>query len=151
MYDPQFLLLFKDGVLVLAITVHVDDMKIAGPKTEINSLVKNLEGHFGKLTYQENDFTNCRICHKRLQDGSRFLDQTEYLSARKPINPKHYANLKKDDQCTEHLRALYWSPVRSRCLFRPNTGICLSVYIFFAACQSNSNRCTCQKIECTDS
>ena len=45
MYDPQFLLLFKDGVLVLAITVHVDDMKIAGPKTEINSLVKNLEGH----------------------------------------------------------------------------------------------------------
>ena len=46
------------------------------------------------------------VTNKRLEDGSITLDQTEYLSALKPINPKHYANLKKDDQCTEHLRAL---------------------------------------------
>ena len=75
---PSFLLLFGNEYLVLAITVHVDDIKMAGLKTEINSLVKILEGYFGKLTYQENDFTNCDICHKRLQDGSIALDQTEY-------------------------------------------------------------------------
>ena len=60
----MFFLLFKDEILVLAITVHVDDIKMAGLKTEINWLVKNLEGHFGKLRYQENDFKNCGICHK---------------------------------------------------------------------------------------
>ena len=90
----------------MAITVDVDAIKMAGLKAEVNSLVKILEGHFGQLTCREPDFTNCGICHKRLEDGSITLDQTEYLSALKPINPKHYANLKKDDQCTEHLRAL---------------------------------------------
>ena len=109
LYDPQLLMLHKKGTLVLAITVHVDDIKMAGMKSEIDSLVKTLEGHFGKLTYQESEFTNCGICHKRLPDGTITLDQTEYLSALKPINPKHYANLQKDAQCPEHLRALYWS------------------------------------------
>ena len=32
----MFFLLFKDEILVLAITVHVDDIKMAGLKTEIN-------------------------------------------------------------------------------------------------------------------
>ena len=108
LYDPQLLMLHKKGTLVLAITVHVLS-KMAGLKSEIDSLVKTLEGHFGKLTYQESEFTNCGICHKRLPDGTITLDQSEYLSALKPINPKHYANLQKDALCPEHLRALYWS------------------------------------------
>ena len=109
LYDPQLLMLHKKETLVLAITVHVDDIKMAGLKSEIDSLVKTLEGHFGKLTYQESEFTNCGICHKRLPDGTITFDQTEYLSALKPINPKHYASLQKDAPCPEHLRALYWS------------------------------------------
>ena len=37
LYDPQLLMLHKKGTLVLAITVHVDDIKMAGMRSEIDS------------------------------------------------------------------------------------------------------------------
>ena len=109
MHDPQLMMLHKDGQLILITTIHVDDLKIAGLSHEIKNLIKILEEKFGKLTYNENKFTNCGITHERKPDGSIVMDQDEYIKAFKPIHPKHYNHLPKDSECSAHLQALYWS------------------------------------------
>lgn len=123
---------------------------MSGLKTEINAVVKTLEGHCGKLTYQGNDFTNCGISHKRLADGSIALLQTEYLSALKPINPPHYASLKKDDPCPGHLRPLYGS-LLGAAAYSVLTRAWVLLYIITLQCDTMSHCYTCQKIECTHS
>ena len=40
-------------------------------------------------------------------------------------------------------------PVRSRCLFRPNTGVGISLYNFPPTCNPEPHCYTCQKTKCT--
>jgi hypothetical protein len=88
-YDPELELKHKvtngRSELVLMVGKHVDDLKVAGTKTETDLLVRELEKVFGKLTITRNDFTNCGVRHKRLKDGTITLDQDEYIQALIPI------------------------------------------------------------------
>ena len=109
LYDPQLMTLFRNGTLVLVISIHVDDIKFAGEKVEVDKLIKILEAPFGKLTLQQNKFTNCGMTHERFPDGSIDMHQNEYIAAFKPIHPKYYQGYSPDAPCNEHQQALYMS------------------------------------------
>ena len=99
-YDKQLELRHDAGghaaasELVAMCAKHVDDIKIAGSREMIKSLLKPLEREFGKLAYSENEFLNNGIRHKRLADGSVQQDQDDYLSAMIPIT--HASLIGKD-------------------------------------------------------
>ena len=44
-------------------TIHVDDLKIAGEHYVVQDLLKVLEREFGELTIQRGTFTNCGVQH----------------------------------------------------------------------------------------
>lgn len=90
LYDPQLMLLFRGKNLAIIISIHVDDVKFAGEKSEVDKLVSILEAPFGRLTMQLNRYTNCGMTHERLPDGSIDAPQNDYISAFKPIHPKYY-------------------------------------------------------------
>ena len=108
-YDPQLEVLIRNDEVVMVVSKHVDDLKIAGEPVEVEKFMKEIEKHFGKLTVNQNKFMNCGINHERDNSGTISMDQNEYISAFIPINPKHYQHLKPTDQCPPTLQALYWS------------------------------------------
>ena len=84
--DQELELLFKDGSLVMMVLKHVDDLKMAGPRSEIEKFVEFLSGVFGKLDIDFHKFTFCGVQHEQLEDGSISLDQTKFLAACKPMS-----------------------------------------------------------------
>jgi hypothetical protein len=67
------------------IAKHVDDLKVAGRKSEVALLIAELEAVFGKLTITTGSFTNCGVRHIRHPDGSISMDQDEYIAALIPV------------------------------------------------------------------
>ena len=51
------------GKLVCIMTIHVDDLKIAGEHWVVQELLKILEQEFGELTIERGTFTNCGVQH----------------------------------------------------------------------------------------
>ena len=71
--------------LVLMLSKHVDDLKIAGQKHHVERLIAHIEQVFGNMKGDYNDFTNCGVHQSRSADGSVTLDQDEYIDALIPI------------------------------------------------------------------
>ena len=61
----------KDGVLVMALSAHVDDLKITGEMPVIRAFLKHMGQHFGELTEKWHEFEHCGIMHT--QNKERFL------------------------------------------------------------------------------
>ena len=62
MTDPCVFRLIREGKLVLILTVHVDDMPVAGTRVKVNKLLVTLNkdfetNDFGELSF----FTGCTI------------------------------------------------------------------------------------------
>ena len=71
--------------LVLMLSKHVGDLKIAGQKHHVEQLIAHIERIFGKMKGDYNDFTNCGVHQSRAADGTVTLDQDEYIDALIPI------------------------------------------------------------------
>ena len=83
--DGELELLFKEGVLLMLILKHVDDLKMAGPKKLIAEFVEHLSKVFGKMDIDWHEFTFCGVRHSQAKDGSVSLDQAKFLAACRQI------------------------------------------------------------------
>ena len=109
MFDPELELKHRNGVLVLMLVKHVDDLKVAGEPQEVEALIKHLEAGFGKLTFAEAEFTNCGLHHCRSADGTVCMDQNEYILAMRPIRHPELTGRPSTDPCSAEVHNLYQS------------------------------------------
>ena len=78
----------SQSVLVLILSVHVDDLKLAGVDAEVKRTLKILEHHFDQLKLERDNFEHLGLKHSLSADGSRFVSQAHYVSELKPIPDK---------------------------------------------------------------
>ena len=71
--------------IVLMLSKHADDLKIAGQKQHVDGLISHIESVFGKMKGDYDDFTNCGVHQHRSADGTVTLDQDEYINGLIPI------------------------------------------------------------------
>ena len=84
--------------LVVIMTKHVDDLKFAGTRAEVTSVLQQIEKVFGKLKTEWHNFTNCGIRHTQEQvTKAVFLDQVEYASELRTIVHAELS-IKKSDE-----------------------------------------------------
>ena len=94
-----------DGTPRLLLLKHVDDLKMAGSKSDIESVVAYLAKEFGELSVEWNTFTFCGVRHTQ-QDGEVVLDQTKFIAAIKEMEvPKQPS----EDLLSEFLRRQFLS------------------------------------------
>lgn len=102
--------MYKDGQLCMMILKHVDDVKMAGPKEQIEALVKHLSQTFGKLTTEWHNFTFCGIRHVQDPDSKEItLDQTSFLAAIKPMSQPEVMTGQSENQMPESLQRHFLS------------------------------------------
>ena len=108
--DSELELMYKDGQLCMMILKHVDDVKMAGPKEQIEALVKHLSQTFGKLTTEWHNFTFCGIRHVQDPDSKEItLDQTSFLAAIKPMSQPEVMTGQSENQMPESLQRHFLS------------------------------------------
>ena len=95
--------------LVLMLSKHVDDLKIAGQKHHVDQLISHIEKVFGKMKGEYESFTNCGVRQTRSEDGSVTLDQDEYISALIPIQHTDLVKAKADQPAEGSLPDLFVS------------------------------------------
>ena len=78
----------SQSVLVLILSVHVDDLKLAGVDAEVKRTLKILEHHFDQLKLDRDNFEHLGLKHTLSADGSRSVSQAHYVSELKPIPDK---------------------------------------------------------------
>ena len=109
-YDPELevkhVSINGRRTIVLMVAKHVDDLKVAGTRAEVDLLLRQLELAFGKLTVTYDEFTNCGVRHRRQKDGSILLDQDDYIKALIPIVHRDIIGRKPDEPVTEHVHSL---------------------------------------------
>ena len=101
----------KTGKLLVIMTKHVDDLKIAGEtKEEVLKVMNMLSEAFGPVEVDWHDFTNCGVRHiQDPRDMSITLDQCAYIDALKVIEHPSLKNMQSDADLTEELFELYRS------------------------------------------
>ena len=84
--------------LVVIMTKHVDDLKFAGTRAEVTSVLQQIEQVFGKLKTEWPNFTNCGVRHtKDKVTKAVSLDQVEYASALRTIAHAELSSKKSDE------------------------------------------------------
>eukprot|EP00435_Cladocopium_sp_Y103_P018529 s3796_g4.t1 len=84
MLDPELELLYNSsGELLMMVIKHVDDLKMAGPKSLIEKFVEHVSKAFGKLDTEYHSFTFCGVKHTQKEDI--VLDQIKFISAIKEM------------------------------------------------------------------
>ena len=133
-------LLYKDGQLCMMILKHVDDVKMAGPKEQIEALVKHLSQTFGKLTIEWHNFTFCGIKHVQDPKSKEItLDQTAFLAAIKPMSQPEVMTGQGDTQMPEALQR-HFSSLLMTVAYAVQSRPDIAVYI--AALQKESKTAT---------
>ena len=74
------------GELTLALSAHVDDLKVTGTPTMINMLLTELAKMFGELKVQRKTFEHCGIIYQQHDDYSVTTHQNHYVLGLKPID-----------------------------------------------------------------
>ena len=95
--------------LVLAISVHVDDLKVTGLPDEIVQARKILENHFDELKTEENTFEHLGLRHTHHDDGSRSISQEHYVKELRTIpdaNLQHQLDEPVDDNVSKLFMSL---------------------------------------------
>ena len=70
----------RDGKLVLLLSLHVDDLKITGESSEIDSVLKLLTDNFDELKLATDNFEHLGLKHSLETDGSRTMSQEHYIA-----------------------------------------------------------------------
>eukprot|EP00971_Amphidinium_carterae_P261602 5189898-Amphidinium_carterae.1 len=83
--DPALLFKRKGDKPLGFMTLHVDDLKVCAPDSELQLLEQQLSARFGKLKRQEKEFEHTGIMHICSDDGVRmhqhhYLDKLETLT-----------------------------------------------------------------------
>ena len=117
------------GRLVCVMTIHVDDLKIAGEPQVVDSILAELGRQFGELTVQRGCFTNCGTRH--VQDVLTMeisLDQIEYAGALRTIEHPQMKTGRNEESCTPELHQLYMS-LLGAVAYLSHTRVDLTVFI----------------------
>ena len=78
--DQQVFYMHKDGVLVMALSAHVDDLKITGEMPVIRAFLKHMGQHFGELTEKWHEFEHCGIMHMQNKENFEVIThQRHYI------------------------------------------------------------------------
>jgi len=127
-----------DGKLIGMVTIHVDDLKLAGATEWTNRTMTLLQEEFGELKITWNNFVNCGVCHD--QNPETFdttIDQIKYASTLKAIvHPQLSSGKLEDDSCPE-AHSLYRS-LLGAVAYLAHTR--LDVVVFVSALQRNSHQ-----------
>ena len=91
-------------------TIHVDDLNIAGDPRVVQELLKTLEHEFGELAVQRGTVTNCSVQHVQNPATREItLDQLDFLSNLRTVEHPQLATGTNEEKCAEALRQLYMS------------------------------------------
>ena len=117
--------------LVCILTKEVDDLKIAGERTEVFTVLRKIQEVFGELKTLWNDFTNCGVRHRQDKATKEItLDQAEYLTKVKTIyHPMLAKGLTTNADASTELHQLYMSrlgAVAYMALTRPDAVVYIS-------------------------
>ena len=129
--DEELLILHRGGKLVAILTIHVDDLKLAGELVIIKEIIGHLETTFGKLILQWNNFLNCGVRH--IQCPKTFtitLDQTDYCKALKTITHPTVKATNKDNIVPSDLFEQFMS-LRGAVAYTLLTRTDIAVYVVF--------------------
>ena len=98
------------GRLVCIMTIHVDDLKIAGEPHIVREILKVIEEVFGELTIQKGTFTNCGVQHTQNPITHEItLDQIHFISALRPISHPQLTAAASEEKCVPDLASLFLS------------------------------------------
>ncbi len=85
-YDPMLFYHLEKGKKVLELSLHVDDLLTQGAEVWLLWLRKQLEYHFGKVTYEVDDFKHFGVRVSRDKETyGVIMNQTHYLAQLEPI------------------------------------------------------------------
>ena len=88
-------------------TIHVDDLKVAGRHEVVQELLKILESEFGELTIQRGTFTNCGVQHIQNPITREItLDQIDFVSKLRTIEHPQLATGTNEEKCVPALHQL---------------------------------------------
>ena len=110
-------------------TIHVDDLKIAGEPEVVQQILKELESQFGELTVQRGTFTNCGVQHE--QDPQTLevkIDQIDFAGALRTVEHPQLQTGALEEKCVPELHQLYMSLLWSDCISIAHPGGCDSVH-----------------------
>ena len=94
--------------LVLVLSVHVDDIKMAGVEAEIAATIKVLEEHFDALKLERNNFEHLGLRRELHPDGSRTVSQIHYVAELRLI-PEGDLRLNLETRVSDEVQRLYMS------------------------------------------
>ena len=116
---------------------HVDDLKLAGKRADIEEIIRQIQIVFGNLKIEWNNFTNCGVRHRQDQQTHEItLDQEEYIAGIKTISHNNLTGKSADDSCDPALQLLYMS-VLGAIAFATTTRP--DIIIFVSALQRHSH------------
>ena len=127
--DPEMCYRHDGRTLTCVMTIHVDDLKIAGEPQVVDSILAELGRQFGELTVQRGCFTNCGTRH--VQDALTMeisLDQIEYAGALRTIEHPQMKTGRNEESCTPELHQLYMS-LLGAVAYLSHTRVDLTVFI----------------------
>ena len=107
--DEQLYVRHQGSVLVLILSVHVDDLKISGHDPEIQRAIKILEQNFDALKLEKDDFEHLGLKHRLLPDGSRSVSQQHYVNELRPVADAELKLSQPDEAVCEETRAKFMS------------------------------------------
>ena len=100
----------ENGELVCLMTIHVDDLKIAGRPDVVKHVLTTLQQEFGELKILWNDFTNCGVHHEQDTKTKEItLNQIAFANNLRPIAHPELSTAKNEDKATADLTQLYQS------------------------------------------
>ena len=84
--DKELYVKSANGVLILLLSTHVDDLKFCGTEVEVKALVKALEEQFEKMKLGTSNFEHLGIKHSQNElDFSITLGQAHYAAQLREI------------------------------------------------------------------
>ena len=106
--DPQCYIKHANGRLVLAMTAHVDCLKITGVESEITSVLKGLEEAFDTLKLERDNFEHLGLKHALHDDDSPSVNQNHYVAELRPIAEAELKQMDPDAQFQSLLGGVAW-------------------------------------------
>ena len=99
-YDPCQLSLFKNGKLVCALTVHVDDLLVIGDDHHMLYVRQQLQKVFGELSVEENEFVHLGCELKRDRKNNTLNVSLERFCKSVPLIDFPTGRIKQVDSST---------------------------------------------------
>eukprot|EP00971_Amphidinium_carterae_P205374 4076224-Amphidinium_carterae.3 len=106
--------------VVIANTVHVDDIKVVGLQSETDLLASKLEAEVGKLKKQRGTFMHVGLNHHCTDEGI-FVEQYDFTRQLQWMNTDSVQHLKIEDKVDEGRKSRYMSLLGAQSLQRHGT------------------------------